>query len=92
MGIVSEIIWFAVFVVLAATLMLWRRADDWDGVPLPRRFVLAVGASRNWWLAYSVGYLVFLMGWCGCSFQQSVPVVLFAVALAVLFVLLRIPK
>ena len=91
-GIVTEIAYFGVFVIFASVLMLWLRADDWVGVPFLRRFVLAVSTSRNWWLAYSVAYLAFLMGWCGYNFQHSVPVVLFAVALAAVFALFRIPR
>jgi hypothetical protein len=92
MGILMEISYYAVFVIFAGLVMLWRRANDWESVPFPRRLVLAISASRNWWLAYSVGYLAYLMGWCGYSFRHSAPVVLFAIALAALLALLRIPK
>jgi len=71
--------------------MLWRRADKWHGVPLLKRLVLAIMASRNWWLAYSVGLLAFFMGWCRYSFGESVPVIVVAVVLAGLLSALRIP-
>ena len=91
MRILANIAYFGLFVLFAALLMLWRRADEWDGVPLPRRLVLAIKASRNWWLAYSVGLLAFFMGWCRYSFGESVPVVIVAVVLAGLLSALRIP-
>ena len=91
MRVVANIAYFGLFVLFAAILMLWRRADNWGGVPLPRRLVLAIRASRNWWLAYSVGLLAFFIGWCRYSFGESVSVVIVAVVLAGLLSSLRIP-
>ena len=91
MRILGNIAYFGLFVLFAALLMLWRRADEWDGVPLPQRLVLAIKASRNWWLAYSVGLLAFFMGWCRYTFEESIPVVIAAVVLAGLFSAARIP-
>ena len=92
MVIVTNIVAFGLLVLFAAVLMLWRRADDWDGVPFPWRFVLAVSASRNWWLLYSFAQLCFSMFWAGESFRQSVPAVLVAISLAVSFAIARIPR
>ena len=75
---------FGMFVLFAAGLKLWRRAEDWAGVPLFRRCILGVSASRKWWLAYSVGILVLFMGRYNYSFQETFPVVLVAIGLAAL--------
>jgi hypothetical protein len=83
---------FGVFILFAAGLTLWRRAEDWDGVPLFRRCILGVSASRNWWLAYSVGILVLFMGRYQYSFQETFPVVLVAIGLAALLFVLGIPR
>ncbi len=90
MRIVANIAYFGLFVLFATLLMLWRRADEWDGVPLPRRLGLAIKASRNWWLAYSVGLVAFFMGLCRYTFGESVPVVIVAVVLAGLLSAFRI--
>ena len=79
--------------MLFSTLIaMWRRADDWDGIPFSRRFFLAVNASRMWWLAYSVGILVLFMGRYQFSFLETFPVVLLAIGLATLLSYLRAPR
>ena len=88
----TNILWYGVFVIFAALVTLWRRTDDWDGVPFPQRFILAVGASRKWWLAYSVGYLAFWMGCLGGSFREGYPVVVVAIGLAALFSLAHLSR
>ncbi len=83
---------FGVLVVFSALVMLWRRAGQWDGIPLFQRAVLAVTASRNWWLAYSVGILVLFMGRYRYSFTETFPVVLVAICLASVLSILRVPR
>ena len=80
------------FVLFAALVALWRRADDWGGLPFSRRCVLAISASRNWWLAYSVGIVVLFIGRYQYSFQETLPVVLVAISLAALLFVLRVPR
>jgi hypothetical protein len=92
MRIVSIIGFFGVFVVFAAALTLWRRADDWDGMPLSQRCILAVSASRKWWLAYSGGILVLFMGRYRYTLGEALPVVLVAIGLAGLLAFLRVPE
>jgi hypothetical protein len=89
MKIAINLIYFGALVLLAALLMLWRRADDWNGVPFPKRFVLAISASRYWWLAYSFAFLFWWMtrGWT--SFRDGFPVVLVAVVMAAFFTFTR---
>ena len=89
MKTVGVIGFFGVFVLFAAILVLWRRADDWGGIPFSRRCILAVSASRNWWLAYSVGILVLFMGRYRYSFLETFPVILLAIGLAILLSFLR---
>jgi hypothetical protein len=86
------IVALGILVPFATILTLWRHADDWDGVPLLQRVVLAVSASRKWWLAYSVGYLVWWMGLCHGSFREGFPVVLIAIGLAAIFAPSRFTK
>ena len=92
MRVVHVIGFFGVFVVFAALLTLWRRADVWDGVPFLRRWVLAVSASRNWWLAYSIGILLLFMGRYQYRLQETLPVVLVAIGMAALLAFLRVPR
>jgi hypothetical protein len=92
MRVVHVIGFFGVFVVFAAALMLWRRADDWDGVPFSQRCILALSASRNWWLAYSVGILVLFTVRYRYSLQETLPVVLVAVGMAAFLSFLRVPR
>jgi hypothetical protein len=89
---VINIACFLPLILLATLLMLWRRADEWDGVPLPKRFVLAISASRNWWLAYSFGFLFWYLAKQLGSFTDGFSVVVFAVILAVVLSILRIPR
>lgn len=88
MAILPVILTFAVLVVLASSLTLWRRADKWDGVPIPRRFLLAVAVSWKWWLAYSFGLLFFEITWLG-NVRGGVIVVITAIVMALLFGVLR---
>jgi len=83
---------FGVFVLFASLVTLWRRAAEWNALPFPRRCIAAFSASRNWWLAYSVGVLVYFMGWHQYSFQETFPVVLVAIGLAAALIVLRIPR
>jgi len=92
MEIVTNIFCFGLLVLFAAILMLWRRADDWDGVPFPQRFVLAVSASRNWWVTYSFAQFLFLIFWANESLRESFPVVLVAIVLAAIFAFAKIPR
>ena len=92
MRTVGVIGFFGVFVLFAALVALWRRAAGWDAIPFPRRCILAVSASRNWWLAYSVGILVLFMGRYQYSFQETFPVVLLAIGLFALLFVLRVPR
>jgi hypothetical protein len=92
MEIITNIVSFGLLVLFASLLMLWRRADDWEGIPFPQRFVRAMSASRNWWLLYSFAQFCFLMFWAGESFGKSISAVLVAIALAVVFAIARIPK
>ena len=80
------------FVLFAALIAMWRRANDWEGIPLSRRCVLGVSASRNWWLAYSVGILALFTLRYRYSFVETIPVVLVALGLAGLLVVLRLPR
>ena len=92
MTILANIIYFGFLVVFAALLMLWRRAEDWDGISFPKRFVLAVSASRYWWLAYSLAWLFcWMTRWQG-SFRDGFPVVLAAVIMVALFSFTRFPR
>jgi hypothetical protein len=89
---ISVIFFFSLFVFFAALLALWRRADDWIGIPFCRRCILAISASRNWWLAYSAGILSLFTLRYGYSFVETFPVVLVAIGLAVLLIVLRVPR
>jgi hypothetical protein len=92
MRIIHGIGYFGVFVVFAAALTMWRRADDWDGTPLLQRCILGVSAARNWWLAYSVGILVLFTAKYRYTFQETLPVVLVAIGMAALLAFLRVPR
>ena len=92
MEIVINIVCFGALVLLATLLMLWRRAGDWNGVPFRRRFILAVSASRYWWLAYSFAFLFCWMTRLQGSFRDGFPVVLVAVVMAAFFSFTRIPR
>lgn len=70
--------------MFAAVVALWQRAGDWAGVSFPRRVVLALRVSRNWWLAYSVGYLAFSMGCLSGGLREGLPVIIVACVLAAL--------
>jgi hypothetical protein len=89
---VNVIVYFLAFVIFAALITLWRRADDWNGIPFSRRCVLAVSASRNWWIAYSVGILALFILRYSYSFTETFPVVLIAIGLAALLFILRVPR
>jgi hypothetical protein len=90
--ILTNIVWYLLFVLFAALVTLWRRADDWDGIPFPQRFVLAISRSRGWWVAYSIGYLAYWMGRLGGSFRTGFPVVVVAAAMAAFLSLIRLPR
>jgi hypothetical protein len=83
---------FGVFVLFSAGATLWRRAADYNGLPFSRRCILALSASRNWWIAYSVGALVLFMGRYEYSFQETFPVVLVAIGLAALLFVFGVPR
>ena len=84
--------YFGILVLFAAVVMMRRHVEDWNGLPLTRRVFLGVSASRNWWVAYSFGYVAFVMTRYSYSFKESFPVVVVAVCLAALFSLLGVPK
>jgi hypothetical protein len=92
MRTVRVIVFFLVFVGFSAVVALWRRAGDWDGISFPRRCVLAISASRNWWLIYSLGILALFTMRYSYSFTETFPVVLVAIGLAVLLFILRVPR
>ena len=88
MKILGVIFVFGLLVLFAAGLTLWRRAAAWDGIPFPRRFVLAVGESWKWWLAYSVALLFFEITWFG-SVPGGILAVVIAIIMALVFAFLR---
>jgi hypothetical protein len=92
MAIVANIMFFSFWVLLAALIMLRRRADDWEGIPFSKRFVLAVIESRYWWLAYSFGWFFVCIFRYKSSFDDVFPVVLIAVAAVILISFLRSQK
>ncbi|HWC59032.1 MAG TPA: hypothetical protein VHC44_04995 [Verrucomicrobiae bacterium] len=92
MKILDAILIFAPFVLFAAALTMWRRADAWEGMTFGRRLFLGISFSWKWWLAYSVAILFFD---AALRYDRSVPgdvlVVVIAVIMAVVFSNLR-PK
>jgi hypothetical protein len=90
MNIFGALSIFALYVLSAAALTNWRRAEDWGGMSFSRRVFLGVSVTWKWWLLFSVALLFHdAVLRYGSSVPGDIVIVGIALVMAIVFALLR---